>query len=366
MSKITYSATGVKYDSVDPIKKLAQQKAKETSQNLDKFNMQEVSESRGESAFVWEEENCYKAFVIEGLGTKNLVADEVRKIDGKTYYDTIAQDTVAMIVNDLIVVGARPMVINAYFATGSSEWFEDELRIKDLVDGWANACQLSGAVWGGGETPPLKDIINPETIDLSGSAVGIISPKARLTLGSKIQPGDSIILVESNGIHANGLTLIRKIASQLPEGYSSKLSDGTFFGETLLKPTHIYVKLVNDLFEAGIDIHYMINITGHGWRKLMRANRTLSYIINKIPPVTPLFEFIQQTSNNSDEEMYATFNMGAGFAIIVPPSETDKVQAIISKHDLKSWNAGVVEDGSKQVVIKPKNIVFKSETLDLR
>lgn len=366
MPNITYSSTGVKYDSVDPIKKLAQQKAKETSQNLDKFNMQEVSESRGESAFVWEEENCYKAFVIEGLGTKNLVADEVRKIDGKTHYDTIAQDTVAMIVNDLIVVGARPMVINAYFATGSSEWFEDELRIKDLVDGWANACQLSGAVWGGGETPPLKDIINPETIDLSGSAVGIISPKARLTLGSKIQSGDSIILVESNGIHANGLTLIRKIASQLPEGYSSKLSDGTFFGETLLKPTHIYVKLVNDLFEAGIDIHYMINITGHGWRKLMRANRTLSYIINEIPPVTPLFEFIQQASNNSDEEMYATFNMGAGFAIIVPPSEADKAQAIISKHNLKSWNAGMVEEGPKQVVIKPKNIVFKSETLDLR
>src|SRR3989344_3979588 len=352
--KISYSSSGVNYSSVDPIKKLAQIKALENSSNLDKFNTKEVSESRGESAFVWEEDACYKAFVIEGLGTKNLVADEVRKITGKTYYDQIAQDTVAMIVNDLVVVGAQTQVINAHFATGTSSWFEDEQRSKDLIEGWAKACNLAGATWGGGETAPLKDIIDSATIELSGAAIGIIKPKNKLTLGDKLQTGDIIILIESSGIHANGLTLVREIASKLPQGYETKLSDGTTLGETLLTPTHIYVQLVSDLFEAGIDIHYMVNITGHGWRKLMRANREFSYTINEVPPVSPLFEFIQKESESTDEEMNGTFNMGAGFALFIPSSDVEKLQEIAQKNNLKSYNAGVVEEGERQVIIKQK------------
>jgi len=365
-SKITYSQVGVKYDSVDPIKKLAQQKAKETSENLSKFNMKEVRASRGESAFVWEEENCYKAFVIEGLGTKNLVADEVRKLTGKTYYDQIAQDTIAMIVNDLIVVGAQPMVINAYFAAGSSEWFEDKERTKDLIEGWAKGCQLSQATWGGGESPPLNDVINPKAIDLAGSAIGIIKPKERLTLGNKLQAGDSIVLIESSGIHANGLSLARALAEKLPVKYAAKLADGTTYGETILIPTYIYVNAVKDLFETGLDIHYMVNITGHGWRKLMRANRQLTYLISQIPPISPIFGFIQEKSGNSAEEMYGTFNMGAGFAIYLPSNQVEKAQSVAAKHNLKSWNAGVIHDGERQVIIKPKNITFKGETLNLR
>src|SRR2546430_2347210 len=96
--KISYSQSGVNYKSIDPLKILAQMRAKETSSNLSRFNMQEIGESRGESAYVWKvEEDIYKAFVIEGLGTKNLIADATRKITGKTHYDTIAQDTVAAI-----------------------------------------------------------------------------------------------------------------------------------------------------------------------------------------------------------------------------------------------------------------------------
>src|SRR6185503_16720982 len=120
--KITYSQTGVNYKSIDPLKILAQMNAKATAKNLSRFGMTEIGESRGESAYVWKvEEDIYKAFVIEGLGTKNLIADETRKITGKTHYDAIAQDTVATIVNDLIVVGADPQVVNAYFAVGDSE-----------------------------------------------------------------------------------------------------------------------------------------------------------------------------------------------------------------------------------------------------
>ena len=262
--------SGVDYSKIDPLKKLAQSLAKTTALNSD---IKIVAESWGESAFVWEEEDCYRAFVIEGLGTKNLIADEIRHLTNRTYYDALAQDTVAMIVNDLIVVGAKPQVINAYFAAGSSDWFADEQRAKDLAEGWAESCKMAGAVWGGGESPSLAGIINPQTADLAGSAIGIIKPKEKLILGEGLKAGDAILLIESSGIHSNGLTLARTIAKDLKEGYATKLSDSTSFGENLLTPTFIYVNLVEDLFDSGVDVHYMVNITGHGWRKLMRADK---------------------------------------------------------------------------------------------
>ncbi len=363
---LTYASSGVNYDSLDYLKRLAQVKAKDTAGLLEKQGMREVSASRGESAYVWEVGDTYWAQVIEGLGTKNLVADATRSFSGKSHYDAIAQDTVAMIVNDLIVVGAQPLVVNAYFAVGNSEWFRDEDRTKDLVEGWARACELSGASWGGGETPTLKEIIEPTTIDLAGSCVGIINPKERLVLGDKLAEGDAIILIESSGIHANGLTLARTLADQLPEGYATKLSNGTTYGEALLTPTHIYAAVVADLFAAGVAIHYMVNITGHGWRKLMRANETFSYILHTLPEPQPLFHFMQEQSGNSDQEMYGTFNMGAGFALYVPADQTELAQSIITKHNLKNWLGGSVKKGPKQVVLEPKNITFAAESLAVR
>ncbi len=367
VKQITYVSTGVDYSAMDPLKRLAQLRAETTVGNLERFGMKEIKASRGESAYVWEETEAYRAFVIEGLGTKNLVADEVRKITGKTYYDVLAQDTVAMIVNDLIVVGAEPQVINAYFAVGSSDWFSDEKRARDLVEGWAKACNLAGAVWGGGETPTLKGIIETDTIDLSGSAVGMVKPKERLTLGDKLTPGDAIFLIESNGIHANGLTLARTIASQLKERYATPLSDGISYGESLLTPTYIYAPLIRDYFKAGIDIHYMVNITGHGWRKLMRANRDLSYIIDRIPRAQPVFRFIQEHSGNDNEEMYGNFNMGAGFAVFMPEKDVELAQKIArEKYKLQNGKAGYVDKGPRQVIIQPKSITFQGETLKVR
>lgn len=365
-SKITYSSTGVDYSVMDPLKKLAQEMGKQTSENLSKFNAKEIQESRGESAYVWEEEDSFRAFVIEGLGTKSLVADEVEKTTARTYYDSIAQDTVAAIVNDIIAVGALPQVVNAYFGSGGPDWFSNTNRSHALVQGWAKACDLAGATWGGGETPGLSGIINPQTLDLVGACIGIVKPKTRITLGDKLRDGDAILLIESNGIHANGLSLARNIAEKLPAGYASKLPDGKTFGETLLSPTYIYAKLIKDLFDEGIDIHYMINITGHGWRKLMRANRNFSYIISQIPPIPQIFNFIQANSGSSDEDMYGNFNMGAGFAIYLPAEQIDKAKIIAEKHNLKTWNAGTVQSGPKQIVIEPKNTTFQAESLGVR
>ena len=364
---LTYASTGVDYEAMDPFKRLAQLNARETSSNLERLGMRVVESSRGESAFVWDRGDHYAAFVIEGLGTKNLVADATREITGKTYYDQVAQDTVAMIINDLIVVGADPEVINMYAGSGTSDWFEDLERAEDLIVGWKKACDIAGTTWGGGESPTLKGIIEPNAGEILGSATGIIKPKDRLTLGNKLTVGDRILLIESSGIHANGLTLARLIADNLPLGYATELSDGSMYGEALLSPTHIYAKLVRDLFEQGIDIHYMVNITGHGWRKLMRATRDFTYVINGVPTPQPIFEFIQQQSGNDDSEMYGNFNMGAGFAIFLPQADVEKaIEIARDNHSMDALNAGVVQEGHRQVIIQPKNLKYSSETLEVR
>ncbi|RTK95119.1 phosphoribosylformylglycinamidine cyclo-ligase [Candidatus Saccharibacteria bacterium] len=365
-AKKTYAESGVDYSKMDPIKVLAQQKAKSTASQHTAFGNKEVGASRGESAYVWEEADAYRSLVIEGLGTKNQVAHAVRPVTGKTYYDTLAQDTIAMIVNDLIVVGALPQVVNAYWALGESKWLDDEQRAQDLINGWAAACQEIGATWGGGETPTLVGTIDPETIDLAGSALGVISPKTRLVLGDKLTDGDEIVLVESSGIHANGITLIRQIAEGLPDGFATKMPNGELFGEAILKPTHLYIQLVKDLMEQELDLHYMVNITGHGWRKLMRARQAFTYEMNFVPEVQPEFTFIQNAIDATDEEMYGNYNMGAGFAIYVPKGVGEQVVATAVKHGMKAWVAGVVKEGSRKVVITPKNITFDGETLGVR
>ena len=357
-----YASSGVDYSSIDPLKKLAQKLAKTTNNPSLKI----IEESRGETAFVWEEETCYRAFVIESLGTKNLIADEMRKVSGKTYYDNLAQDTVAMIINDLISVGAKPQVINAYFSAGSSDWFADEQRSKDLTEGWANACKLAGCVWGGGESPSLSGIINSDTGELAGSAIGIIKPKERLTLGDKITVGDVIIFISSSGLHCNGASLVRKIAKDLPDGFSTKLPNGNYFGEEVLIPTYIYAKVIEDLFNGGVNIHYLVNITGHGWRKLMRTKRDFSYLITQIPQIPQIFEFIQKKGQLNDKQMYETFNMGAGFAVIINPEDEQKTVDLIIKNGFEAWVGGRIEEGERKVTIKPKNITFEGKTLNLR
>ncbi|RJR15806.1 phosphoribosylformylglycinamidine cyclo-ligase [Candidatus Microgenomates bacterium] len=358
----SYVSSGVSYNLMDPFKVLAQEQARKTVPK----NFKELSLSRGESAYVWEDKDQYRAFVMEGLGSKNLVADEMRKVTDKSYYDTLAQDTVAMIINDLIVVGAKPEVISAYFAVGDSHWFADKQRVHDLVTGWTKACQIADVVWGGGETPTLKDLVYPETIELAGSAVGSIKPKKRLTLGDRLIAGDTIVLIESNGIHANGLTLCRKLAQQLPQDYSTKLPNGKLFGEGLLQPTHIYARLIQSLFKAGIDIHYMVNITGHGWRKLMRARKSFTYVLDTIPKPQPIFSFIQESADISDREMYGNFNMGAGFAIFVAQKDSSKAQTIAQKNNFRAIIAGSVQKGKKQVIIKSKQIIFSEQDLAVR
>lgn len=366
MKKITYAQVGDDYMTKDPIKKLALSAARQTAANLKKHGFEEVSESRGESAFVWKQGETYMASMVEGLGTKNLVADETRKITGKTYYDVIGNDTIAYIVNDLITVGAKPLVIHAYWAIEDNSWLLDRKRTADLIKGWRQACNLAGATWGGGETGTLKQIIIKDTVDLAGSAVGIIGSKQRFINGKKLKAGDRIIFIKSNGINASGISLARVVAKKLPNGYGTKLPSGQTYGEAILTKCNIYSKVIQNLLDGYIDVHYVNYISGHGLRKVMRADYDFTYVVEKLFPAQEIFRFIQKKAGLSDSDVYDTYNMGQDYVIFVPQQDVERTLAIIKKNGFEGLDAGYVEKGPRQVVIKPKNIIFKGETLDLR
>jgi phosphoribosylformylglycinamidine cyclo-ligase len=364
---MTYAGVGVDYaSSLDAFKRAAQQAGLRTARNILRIyrgDYREFEPSRGESAYLLEHETHFLAHVEEGLGTKNLVADAMYQLSGKTYYDLIAQDTVAAIVNDLITVGARPVSIAMHLAAGDSSWFKDERRTADLITGWERACNLAGCVWGAGETPVLKGVVAPETVVLSGSAVGHVEPKKRLIRPENIQAGDAIVTFDSSGIHANGLTLAREIAENLPEGYLTTLPDGRTYGETLLDPTHIYAPAIERLLDAGVEIHYAVNITGHGWRKLMRAPQPFRYVIDDLPWRPAIFDFIQERGPVDEREMFGTFNMGMGFAIFVSPRQLNRVLSTLKMADV----IGHIEASyAKEVVINSLGITFSADTLQVR
>ncbi|HSW48470.1 MAG TPA: AIR synthase-related protein, partial [Candidatus Saccharimonadales bacterium] len=273
---------------------------------------------------------------------------------------------VATIINDLTTVGAQPLVLHAYWAIENNDWLQDTERMNDLIAGWKSASDLAGASWGGGETPTIKGIITPNTVALGGSCVGIIKDKKRIINDKNLKSGDRIILLKSTGINANGLSLARAIADKLPDGYATKLKDGQMYGEAILKKTNIYTKLIQDLLDSNVDIHYISNITGHGFRKLMRARQDYSYIIENIFDPQELFLFMQKEAGLTDYEMYDEFNMGMDYAIYLPENDVKKTQEIIKKNGFESIAAGFVEKGERQVVVKPKNLVFKGESLKVR
>jgi phosphoribosylformylglycinamidine cyclo-ligase len=363
---LTYDQAGVNYDLIDPLKITAQRAAAATASHLAGHGFSEVKASRGESAYVVDVGPFYIASIVECLGTKTLVADEMARLTGKSFFAGIAQDTIAMAVNDLITVGATPLVVQAYWAAGGSDWFGDAQRAQALVAGWKAACDTCQVAWGGGETPALAGIVEDGRIDLAASCTGLINPKERLSVGDKLGAGDAIVLLASSGIHANGLSLARKLAERLPQGYLTEIAPGLTYGEALLAPTALYSPVTEALWKAGIAPHYCANITGHGWRKLLRHPSALTYRIHTVPPKTAVLDFIQKQAGQDDREAYSTLNMGAGFAIFVKAEDAERTAQVAREAGIQAWVAGTVEAGEKQLLIEPLNIRFSEDDLALR
>ena len=388
-NNLTYSGSGVNYDNMDPFKISAQIAARVTARMLERFGFSEIEWSRGESAYLIDCIDFIIAIVEEGLGTKNRVANAMHKLTGKVYDAAVSKDTIAMIVNDMITLGALPMVVAMHLAVGDSAWFNDKERSEAIIKGWKEACIEAGCTWGPGETPTLKQIIYPGEAVMSGSAVGIIKNRNKM-ITPRIADGDAMMFFESSGIHANGLTLAQLIATrkdpffrkllhlffpkqfplqELTHGYLTKLSNGESYGEALLKPTHLYVKFIEDCMNTGIDIHYLVNITGHGWRKLMRARETFTYVVEELPTQLPIFAFIEEHGPVTKKESYGNLNKGVGFAMYIPQSDVSKVLELAktTSTPYRVYKAGFIsKSDTKKVIIKPEGIEFSEKELQVR
>jgi phosphoribosylformylglycinamidine cyclo-ligase len=386
---LTYEASGVSYDQLDAFKRACQQAARATVGALPAHGYHEPTAVRGESAYLIEAKDHYLAHVEEGLGTKNRVADAVYATTGQCFYRSIGIDTVATIVNDLVTCGALPITVALHAAVGESAWFADEQRAQRLVEGFAEGCRQAGAVWGGGETPTLREIVAPSAIVLAGSAVGKIEPK-NLRITGDVRDGDAIIFLASSGVHTNGLTLCRQIAGRLPQGYQTPVGDGRTYGEALLAPSVIYVAFVRECQRRGIKLNYAAHVTGHGWRKLMRLEEPFVYeitepvfaelvpylqsdkmFVNEITAPRPpgeLFDFLTRSGPIDLREAYATFNMGVGFAVWVAPAIADDALAAAKAVGYDAWEAGRVrKQGNRKAVVVPSlGLAFEGDTLQVR
>ena len=292
------------------------------------------------------------AVSTDGVGTKVLISQMMEK------YDTIGIDCVAMVVNDIICVGAKPITFLDYIAIEEpNEHLMMELG-KGLVEG-ANQARVSIS---GGETAQVPELIRRTKysktgygFDIVGMGIGMVHPYETID-GSFICEGDVIIGIESSGLHSNGYTLARNILFDIG-GYS--VGDyidelGKTIGEELLEPTIIYSN-INFPFQS---IKAMINITGDSLLNLLRVNKNdIQFVIDNLPEPYPVFKMIQEMGRVPDEDMYRTFNMGIGFCIVVSPSYVDDIQSRVSSKGLKSYRIGhVINSKGKSVIIPSKGL----------
>ena len=360
-----YASAGVDYATLDAGKRLALTAALGTSAALTAHGGKALDVSRGEPAFVFELGDRTLAFVMEGLGTKAVASRQVAEQLGLNRFDAVAYDTVAAIVNDLICVGALPLVVNAYFATGSSDWYRKSEWHAALVEGWSRACADAGATWGGGESPSLPGLVNSEDIELAGSAVGAMPEGCQPVLGQDLSPGDEIVMIASSGLHANGASLARLIADRLPDGYATPLPSGRAYGDALLDPSILYAKLVGALAATDVPVSYYSHVTGHGLLKLMRPSRELTYRITALPPVPEVLAFLAEQAEMDAHAAYSTLNMGSGFAVYTGAGTGKQVVEIAESLGHEALIAGRVEDGPRQVIVEPVGVTYADAELDL-
>ncbi len=361
----SYRAAGVDYDALDAGKRLAMAKALSTSSLLHARGGRALDASRGEPAFVFELDGKSFAFVVEGLGTKSMIARAVLEAEGVNRFADVAYDTVAAILNDLCCVGALPLVLNAYFATGASEWYLQLERAEALLEGWRQACADAGCVWGGGESPSLPGLLAEGDIELAGAAVGAVPAGRSPLLGETLSAGNEIVLVSSSGLHANGASLARLVAGRLKDGYATVLPGGATLGAALLAPSVMYAGLVAALLESDVELTYISHVTGHGLLKLMRPTKALTYRIERLPEVPPVLAFLAEHAEMDAQSAYSTFNMGSGYALYCAAGHGERIVAVAQGLGLEAMLAGGVEAGPRQVILEPVGVRFDGSRLAL-
>jgi phosphoribosylformylglycinamidine cyclo-ligase len=270
------------------------------------------------------------AIHCDGVGSKILVAEQVGK------YDTVGIDCVAMNANDIICLGAKPLVLVDYLALAH----EDAALVSEVMRGLQQGAAQAGCAIIGGETAILPDMISggEKAFDLAATCVGVVEGEP-LT-GAKMKPGDAIIGLESSGIHSNGYTLARKVL------------DAKKWGKEMLEPTKIYVKPVLEML-GSCEMHGLAHITGGAFSKLTRigAYAKVGFLLDSMPKTKGVMAELERQVG-SDYEFYRTFNAGVGMCAVCPKAEAQKAMAISKKHGIGSSIIGSVAEGSDVVLQK--------------
>jgi phosphoribosylformylglycinamidine cyclo-ligase len=245
------------------------------------------------------------ALTTDGVGTTLLVAERLGR------WDTVGIDCVAMNVNDVICVGAKPLAMLDYLGVDRA----DPEVAEQIGVGLARGAELAGVAIAGGELAQLGEIVTG--LDLAGACFGVVALDSLVT-GSAIEPGDAVIGLPSSGLHSNGYTLARSALAEI------ELDDGRLgrpLGEVLLEPTEIYVKAVLDLLDSPVDVRGLAHITSGGLGNLLRLEAEVGYEIDDPLEAPPIFGLIQELGNVGDDEMHEVFNMGCGFCVVVAAAD---------------------------------------------
>jgi len=287
------------------------------------------------------------ALCTDGVGSKTMIADMMGK------YDTIGIDCVAMNVNDMICVGARPVSLVDYVAVERS----NAAMLDAIGIGLCEGARMAGISISGGETSQLKDIVTG--FDLVGMAVGRVDLD-KVIDGGTVAPGDVVIGVRSSGIHSNGLSLARKAFFENDRYAIGHRFDelATTIGEELLRPTDIYVPEALAILDAVAGVRALINITSDGLLNLTRVVAPVGFEIDRPTEPHPIFALIQRLAGVDDAEMHEVFNMGIGFCYIVAPADVERTLAILARHGRIAQPIGhAVADPDKRVRIPSRRLV---------
>jgi phosphoribosylformylglycinamidine cyclo-ligase len=295
------------------------------------------------------------AISTDGVGTKLLVAQAVGR------FDTVGIDCVAMNVNDVLCVGARPVALVDYIALE-----EATAEVLDsLGRGLARGCELAGVSCPGGELAQVREMLRGarpgSAVDLVGTAIGTV-PLDRVLSGQDASAGDVLLGLESTGLHSNGFTLARRSLERAGLALDAHVDElGCPLSEELLRPTRIYVKPIVELLDAGLPIRALAHITGDGLFNLVRTTRAVGFDIEHWPEPPPIFGLLQRLGGIAEEEMYRTFNMGIGFALVVAPAAADTICRQLERAGLRAHVLGrATADPERTIRLRSRGLVGRS------
>jgi len=290
------------------------------------------------------------ALTTDGVGTKILLAREANR------WEPIGIDCVANNVNDLVCVGAVPLALLDYVATDRI----DEGVLEEVARGLYLGADLAGIAIPGGEIAQIGSMLADAAggrpmLDLVGTAIGVLPPGREPVDGSQVRPGDVILGLPSSGLHSNGYSLARRVLFDVAGMTLDDLVPGTarHLDDALLQPTRVYVRAAEALWEAGIEPRGLVHISGGGLLNLARLAADVSYELDALPPPPPVFRLIAEAGQIPAATMYATFNMGIGFCMIVPPSKQQAAITALKSAGEEPARVGWVTDRSGRNVSIP-------------